>query len=924
MTQVETGRRIPVLLLPLLMLLLFLLPASASAEDGASDSDTLQSVSYTTWSNCAVSIGGTKDEDCRIKIEGNVTLNLEEGAVLNANEGISVTAGNTLTIEGSGTLNARVGPSGYAAIGGEGYDCRDAGTIIINGCTINAEGSLYAPGIGAGGYDFRIHSSAGTVIINGGVVNAVGGLYAAGIGGNDHGNGANVTINGGIINAATTYSGEDGRYGNGVAIGGGAGCESHGTLTLAPGIVVYAGQNPDPTEDVSASYAENHTQRYVHIGAYTPYTAPVTYVDENGEEQTVNCVHMEAASRNLESGWYAVTEHTEVGIPIVLSGDIRLVLYKDGTMTANKGIRLTEGSRLTIYGTGALTAVGEGTEPGIGGHGSSGITVVGGTVTATGGSGGGAGIGADFTILGGTVTATGRNGGAGIGGSRMGDGSSVTLNGGTLTATGSNGGAGIGAGSADGGTSPAPGTVTLGEGVTVYAGDSENPTADVTESFETDHSQPYVSVKSMKGKVVVPYVDENGVERSATCTVLSVGDTWHERWYAVTQDITLDRRITVSGDVNVILCEGTTLTAAKGVNVPEGSSLTIYGPGTLKAKGEGKTAGIGGSAGETSGTVNLFGGTITATGGSSAAGIGGGNQGTPGPVNIGGSASVTATGGNSGAGIGGGYKSSGGTVNIGGSASVTAQGNMYSAGIGGGNGGNGGSVTVSGSARVTAAGKMEGAGIGGGSNGSGGKVTIDGGIVTATGGSGVAGIGSGRNGSGGEVTLNGGIVTATGGGTSGTGIAESSSVRLAADLTVYAGDSENPTDNVTDTFVDNHSQRYVIIRSHAGLAQLPVLFVTPKGLTVIGDEAFAGCAAAGIYLRNQVSEIGSLAFADCAALNWVRIPASVTAIADDALSGHRSGLIIYGTAGSEAERFAAGHGIVFLPESSIAFLLPES
>ncbi len=120
-----------------------------------------------------------------------------------------------------------------------------------------------------------------------------------------------------------------------------------------------------------------------------------------------------------------------------------------------------EGTLLTIGGTGTLNAIGKSATntkyvgSGIGGtYNASGsyITIIGGTVNATGGDMG-AGIGGGYlgngdhiTISGGTVNATGGNMGAGIGGGRAGSGSYITISGGTVNAIATGYAAGIGRG----------------------------------------------------------------------------------------------------------------------------------------------------------------------------------------------------------------------------------------------------------------------------------------------------------------------------------------------------------------------------------------------------------------------------------------------------------------------------------------------
>ena len=167
----------------------------------------------------------------------------------------------------------------------------------------------------------------------------------------------------------------------------------------------------------------------------------------------------------------------------------------------------------------------------------------------------------------------------------------------------------------------------------------------------------------------------------------------------VSGEVTISDRITVSGDVHLILEDGAKLTASSGINVKSGNSLTIYAQsdgadmGVLNAEADLADAGIGGSN-STSGTVTIHGGAVTANGGRSGAGIGGGGGLSGGTVTIYGG-TVTATGGYNGAGIGGSGAGAGGTVTIRG-GTVTATGGEYGAGIGGGLNGRGGTVTITG------------------------------------------------------------------------------------------------------------------------------------------------------------------------------------------------------------------------------------
>jgi hypothetical protein len=239
---------------------------------------------------------------------------------------------------------------------------------------------------------------------------------------------------------------------------------------------------------------------------------------------------------------------------------------------------------------------------------------------------------------------------------------------------------------------------------------------------------------------------------NVTATPVTSGTTTlTDGTYIVDSDVTIYGGITVTGNVNLILSSGCTLTVSGGINVSEGNGLAIYGKGDdtgkLIATGTSKQAGIGGGDGQSAGEIIIYGGTINATGGYYAAGIGGGNKGKGGTVTIKGGI-VTATGGNNGAGIGGGDNGLGVTVTID-AGTVTATGGEYAPGIGRGSNGDyssegyEGVITINGGT-VTATGGWQGSGIGGGYYAKAGDIIINGGTVTATGGQYAAGIGGGR------------------------------------------------------------------------------------------------------------------------------------------------------------------------------------
>ncbi|MBQ7825584.1 MAG: leucine-rich repeat protein, partial [Clostridia bacterium] len=87
--------------------------------------------------------------------------------------------------------------------------------------------------------------------------------------------------------------------------------------------------------------------------------------------------------------------------------------------------------------------------------------------------------------------------------------------------------------------------------------------------------------------------------------------------------------------------------------------------------------------------------------------------------------------------------------------------------------------------------------------------------------------------------------------------------------------------------------------------------ILPGDLTVLGEEAFAGMAAAEILLPEGMSVIGPRAFANCADLVLITIPDSVTLIADDAFEGSANVTILCAD-GSYAAEYADQMQIAYI------------
>ncbi len=185
----------------------------------------------------------------------------------------------------------------------------------------------------------------------------------------------------------------------------------------------------------------------------------------------------------------------------------------------------------------------------------------------------------------------------------------------------------------------------------------------------------------------VAYIDHNattGTAETKACTSYtafvegtnSTLTTIPTGWYVIISGNAIaTNRLVVSGTVNLILCDGATLIARKGITVTSGNTLNIYagsidetilGTGKLYAGTtngiistcEGECAGIGGNVGTGGGKVTIHGGEVTAWGNTKGAGIGGGNGGAGGTVTIYGG-TVTTSGDGQGKGIGAGHNGTG-------------------------------------------------------------------------------------------------------------------------------------------------------------------------------------------------------------------------------------------------------------------------
>ena len=96
----------------------------------------------------------------------------------------------------------------------------------------------------------------------------------------------------------------------------------------------------------------------------------------------------------------------------------------------------------------------------------------------------------------------------------------------------------------------------------------------------------------------------------------------------------------------------------------------------------------------------------------------------------------------------------------------------------------------------------------------------------------------------------------------------------------------------------------------------------PDSLAEIQEMAFFGCTALDeIVIPQGVTRLDAYAFADCAALKAVYLPDSVVEIATSTFSGCSDALVLFGSTGSYAERYASENDLLFCDPACFEYTL---
>ena len=289
-------------------------PFSVSNDVAVTSSSTeLNSGVHTVYENVKIS--------SRIKVNGDVVLNLGPGTCLTAPKGIELSKGNKLTINGPGKLEILNCDEDKSAIGAV-----EVGTLIINGGDIAANGGTYAAGIGGD----KNNISGGSITINGGHVLGLntGFFYAPGIGGGyddqegHYGVCGDIVINGGQVTASSGMYG----FGQGYQRGKDRIEENDytsGTLTLGWS---------KPDDYIHDCSLLSMTRHKTNVESVTFFEGRKFIIQRTNEVCTMDNIYGETlipllAPTNTGNNSELISSCDGMKLPVMLDGR---TLYKDG------------------------------------------------------------------------------------------------------------------------------------------------------------------------------------------------------------------------------------------------------------------------------------------------------------------------------------------------------------------------------------------------------------------------------------------------------------------------------------------------------------------------------------------------------------------------------------------------------------------
>lgn len=195
--------------------------------------------------------------------------------------------------------------------------------------------------------------------------------------------------------------------------------------------------NPETYEARLTHLDENNDYRCDYCGKTI-----VSYIDETGElTYATDFEFLTNDMTELSDDWYIINDSSEVIYfenPIIINGDVSIILQDNQELCASRGIVVTEGNTLTIYSRSLGMDMGKLTTDETKKSSYKGAAGIGGNLLNPDAG--------DITICGGSLEIYGGSGAAGIGGGMEGNGGTVTVYNGYVYAEGGTGAIGVGGG----------------------------------------------------------------------------------------------------------------------------------------------------------------------------------------------------------------------------------------------------------------------------------------------------------------------------------------------------------------------------------------------------------------------------------------------------------------------------------------------
>ena len=488
--------------------------------------------------------------------------------------------------------------AGYGGNGGNGYVTIYSGNVWVRGNIGGGKAGTGQDENGGNDESYNGYNGGGTVNLS--WANASDGIYAENYYGSVTLQKAFYGFDAGVVNDNDLLIGQNLKYaGNSYTVTIGSmpdGVTATADLVLDGGVknavegqvvtIGFSGVPDGKVPVVSVTYGANndHVNDIIDNGDGTfsfvmpSGTATVTatviekipYILEDGT--TAYCTNytvLDNTMTTLTPGWYVVNSDVTFSgdLSTDASGEVHIILCDGATLTANNITPIGHSDYLRIYGQSQGTGTAN-----ISGYilASSSLQIYGGNINATGDI---ICVQGSIGIFGGTVTAAEINGFRGL-----------NFTGGTITAgtlqVDENGSIILGGATVKANSYSANNGVTIATGITYYDGEGHGYNAGDLSADE---------IAAIAGKTLtpaIPYV-KNGT--TAYCTDFTVLDntmtTLAAGTYVVNSDVTYTGQITLGDDVNIILCDGKTMTAS-------GNSHGIYGDGPLTIYGQALGTGI--------------------------------------------------------------------------------------------------------------------------------------------------------------------------------------------------------------------------------------------------------------------------------------------------------------------------------------------